>query len=432
MFAMRIATDVWRIVSHRWMPLLSWWIAGVVLRDLILHAAAQVAGFSPWVAVFVVALAMLIRLIAFVAMLMVVRDELDGLADPHPPGIGEFLRAVLGAAGPFAVFYYVSGLLEQDWRSYIELAGDAHLGTWLATGETPDLGVIGFNLPTAAVIVVCLGLRIAWGRAQSRLVWWLAAVAVLLEVLWVFFTEYAFDDALGLVGGWLEGRQVGVWLTDARAALAEWAAPLAVVWDAISPVVAILFEALFVPIAWMLAAATVYGRAIADDDAPRARVSAGRRIGDAVVGEVVDQTDTLRDAFRLMRRTGPLLIATYCLVYALVGLFEPVVLWVASRLVGPHGREGLLHAALPALTLIPTLIVTPLLTALVAAACNAAVARFAPGSLVAEEDGSGSGGPVDDEAQLLAPVVSRDVDRDEQVVGDVAGHEEERPQLSGG
>ncbi|WP_203136564.1 hypothetical protein [Microbacterium sp. JZ31] len=418
MIAVRIATDLWRIVAHRWMELLAWWIAGVLIRDLVLHAAAEVAGFSPFLAVFVLALAMLARLVVFVAMLLVVRDELDGLVDPHLPGVAEFMRAVLGAAGPFAIFYYVSGLLEQDWRSYLELAAAAHQAAW--GGDPPELWVIGLNVPTVIVIVVCLALRVAWGRSQERLLWWIGGAAVLLEVLWVFFTEYAFDDALGRAGEWLQGRQLGVWIDDARAALAEIAAPLVALWDAIGPLTTVLFEALFVPIAWMLAAATVYGRSLDEQARP---ASAGRRVGETVVGEVVDQTDTLRSALRLMRRTGPVVLAAYCLVYALIGAVEPLVLWIVSRLVGPHDTSSVLHAFVPQMALLPTLVVTPLLIALVAAACNLAVGHLSarPGASAA---GSGDG-----EAQPVASGVGDDIDRDEQLVGDVARDEEHAPQL---
>ena len=427
MFAVRIATDIWRIVAHRWMQLLSWWIAGVVLRDLILSAAAQVAGFSPFLAVLVLSLAMLTRLTVFVAMLIVVRDELDGLVTESEQGVGGFVRTVMGASLPFAVFYYVSGLLEQDFRAYLELAGAIHIWEW--AGQQPELWVIGLNLPTLIVIAVCLALRLAWGRFGGRLWWGLAGVVVLLEVIWVFFTEFALDSGLGVVEEWLAGRQVGVWFEDARAALAVIAAPLVTVWDAIQPLVTILFEAIFVPVAWMLAAATVYGQSLEDDEAaaprPRRKAPGVVKVGGAVVEEMVDQTDTLRSGWRLMRRTGPLLIAAYCLIYALIGLMEPVTLWFVSRLVGPHDVTGILGSFVPVLALVPTLVVTPLLVALVAAACNAAVGRLR---------GPGFGRPAgasarDQEAQGLEARVGGDVDGDNEVVGHVAGHEEDAAQL---
>jgi hypothetical protein len=256
-------------------------------------------------------------------------------------------------------------------------------------------------------------------------------VVVLLEVIWVFFTEYAFDSALGMAEEWLGGRQIGVWIEDARVALAEVAAPLVAVWDAIQPLVTILFEALFVPVAWMLAAATVYGQSIADEEPAPARTASGLvRAGGAVVDEVVDQTDTLRAALRLMRRTGPLLIAVYCLVYALIGLLEPAMLWFVSRLIGPHDESGILGSFVPMMALVPTLVVTPLLVALVASACHAAVTRLRSAEGAQAEGGSGSAGR--EEAQHLGAGLGADVDRDDQLVGRIAGHQEHRPQLDRG
>jgi hypothetical protein len=427
MIAVRIATDLGRIIARRWMILLTWWLAGVVLRDLVLQAAAQVAGFSVFLATMVLSLAMLTRLVVFVAMLLVVRDELDGVAEPAPEGRGAFARAVIGASVPFALFYYVSGLLEEDRRAFVELAGSFHIWEW--ADKDIQIDAVGLNIPTAIVIVVCLALRLSWGRMHTRLPWWIGGGAVLLEVIWIFFTEHLLDDAVSTLLAWLQTRQVAVWAEDAGAAIAAIAAPLEAIWSAAGPLVAIAFDALFVPVAWMLAAATVYGRSLSEisDDAPAApagRRLSGARVGTAVVKEAIDQTETLRDAVRLIRGTGPILIAAYCLLYSLIGLAEPLVMFLVTRAMGPHDKFSLLGSLIPFVALIPTMIVTPILIALVAAACNIAIAH-----LTERRDATGAGSPVKREEDLLRDGVGGDVDLDDELVRDVAGDDEQGAQL---
>lgn len=428
MIAVRIATDLGRIIARRWMILLTWWLAGVVLRDLVLQAAAQVAGFSIFLATMVLSLAMLTRLVVFVAMLLVVRDELDGVAEPAPEGRGAFARAVIGASVPFALFYYVSGLLEEDRTAFVELAGSFHVWEW--AGKDIQIDAVGLDIPTAIVIVVCLALRLTWGRMQTRLPWWIGGGAVLLEVIWIFFTEHLLDDAVSTLLAWLQTRQVAVWAEDAGAAIATLAAPLEAIWNAAGPLVAVAFDALFVPVAWMLAAATVYGRSLSEisggvpSSAPRGRRLSGTRVGTAVVKEAIDQTETLRDAVRLIRGTGPMLIAAYCLLYSLIGLAEPFVMYLVTRAMGPHDKFSLLGSLIPFVALIPTMIVTPILIALVAAACNIAIAH-----LTARRDETGAGSAVKREEDLLRDGVGGDVDLDDELVRGVAGDDEQGAHL---
>ncbi|GAA3662034.1 hypothetical protein [Microbacterium marinilacus] len=420
MIALRIAADLARVIAHRWPVLLAWWLGGVVMRDLALRAAAEVAMVSPFGGALALSLAMLTRLLVFVAMLLVVRDELDQLrGEEDAPGRGAFARSLLTAALPFAAFYLASGLLEQDWRGYLEVAG----GRWLAEhlgDETPapDLWVIGLNLPTLIVIAACLVARIGWRRLQGRAPWWIGAGAVVVEVLWVFLTAFVVDDGLATLWEWLQTRQLSVWIEDARSWLAALAAPLAWVWDAAAPAVTIVFEAVIVPIAWMLTAATVYGRSLADADAPVG--SLRRRTATAMADAANDHVATVRDGARLVRRTGPVLLAAYCLLFALIELVEPLTFFLVTRAIGPHAKGDLIGAMLPAISLIPSMVVTPILIALVAAACNAAVARIATAGPPAGSERPGEQQDVD------GGVGGRHAHGDDEVLARVARDEEDR------
>ena len=432
--ALHIVAALSRVVARRWVVLLALWIGAVVARDLILRAAAELSIWAAWPAAFVVSLAMLVRLTAFVAMLLVVKEELDGpdVRGDASSGPGDFVRAVLGAAIPFSVFYFVSGLLDQDYVSFTELAAAAALPHVIAEEmDPPDIHVVGFNLTTGLIVLVCLGLRIAWGRLQGRLAWWVGIVALLLEVVWTFFTQFAITDVVSWGEDWLAGRQVAVWAEDARAALEAIAEPLATAWDVLVPV---LWEAILVPVAWLVAAAAVYGRELAAEQAEQvekasqvqqpagARATLTRR-GVAIAEKTVDAVAILQDAIRIVRRTGPVLLAAYCVLFALIGLAEPAVLWLITRLVGPYPDGAFPEYFVSAFALIPTIIVTPILIALVASACDLAVPAWA------KQDPSEPAGEDDPLVRDGLVVVGAHGDADLQVPGGIGGHEEGHRQL---
>lgn len=406
-----------RIVLRRWATLLAIWLAAVVLRDVALHAAAEVGIHLPFLGGLLVSLAMLVRMTAFVATLLIVRDELDHVP-PGEEGRGAFARSLVRATIPFAAFYLASGLLRQDWDSYVELAGRRMLALWME--DPPVLAVIGFTWPTAAVVVVCLVLRLAWGRWGGRLPGVLGAAAVLLELLWVYLTAFMLDDALANAWEWLGTRRVGVWLDGVHTWLDQNAPPLTLLWEGIAPASEAVLQVVIVPLAWLLTAATVYGGSLVV--AERRRITALGRAARLAS----DHVDTVRDGAVLIRRTGPVLIGAYLLLFALIGALEPALFHLITRWIGPMGQNDPWQFFLGTLIVIPPAVVTPVLVLLVALCCNAAfqrgAARTDPGSaevgdLGLEQDprgGVGAVGPVDRER--------------ERTLG-VAGHAEQGPHL---
>ena len=121
-----IVTRAARLAGAHWPALLAWFLAGWLARYVLIELAALVG--SSWLlgGLLIMPLAILARLISFVAMFLVLRPSMPQLqrlaASPASAKARrtEFMNAVLVAILPFFAFYAPWGLrrdaTRRSWR----------------------------------------------------------------------------------------------------------------------------------------------------------------------------------------------------------------------------------------------------------------------------------------------------------------------------
>lgn len=398
-----------RLLLAHWPALMAWYLAGVLANYVIVQVAGWVGAYTALGGLMIMPLAILARLVGFVAMMLVLRDGMTHLAAlaPAPATPAErrrrFLDALLAGVLPFFAFYAAWGLLREDMAAYtaraLEIQTENRFASIL-TGAVIDtsgtVDTLQWEPLTIALIVVAFAGRWAWQRYRAKLPRAVALVAVYLETVWVFLTVYLISDLFGAVSAWVQTRQAMQWVADARAWVGEFFVPVAWIWDG---VIWLLGEAggiILLPVAWLTIAGVVYGQAIA---AARPEVPLGRaavlrdryrripqrvrrRLGD-LGGQLVARFRPIGGALVLMWRAGPVLIAGYVLVYAVVVALEGLLQVVTTRLIGPHDFAGF-WTVVAAFVFVPVaLIVEPIRIALVGAAYDRVLARLSPAETVA-------------------------------------------------
>ena len=347
-------------------------------------------------------LAILARLVALVAMLLVLRDGMTqlGLLAPIPDERSArrraFVDALLAGILPFVAFYAAWGYLRQDAVAYstrlLEVNTDliaASIGAERA-GDAAA-GELSFGPVTIAIIVVAFVLRWLWKRYRDRLPKAVAAVAVYLEVLWVYLSATLIADALGVVDVWVQSRQAMVWLGDVR----EWVATQLVlvswVWDAVEWALGEVGGIVLLPIAWLAIVGVIYGQAVAPQTA---------RLGGTLVVRARSRFDTLPSRLRarlgdlwrdfisrfqpigrallLMWRAGPVLIGSYILLFTILLFVASILQWGITRVIGPQDIVGFWEINAPLAFLFIPLIIEPLRVVLVASAYDAVIGRLTP------------------------------------------------------
>jgi hypothetical protein len=165
-------------------------------------------------------------------------------------------------------------------------------------------------------------------------------------------------------------------------------APLRWLWEGLGWVLSEAGPVLIAPLAWLTIAEVVFGQAIVAEKLrleneliSRVREHA-TAIPNPVVRRLKDLGEELGARFRpigrailLMWRAGPLLVASYALLYVAVKALESYLSFGITRLIGPH--EFLTWAIiLPVVSLVPLLITEPLRIAVISGAYDATLGRL--------------------------------------------------------
>jgi hypothetical protein len=393
-----------QLLWRHWPALLALYLAGTLGRYVAIEVAGFVGAYSAIGGALLFPLAILSRLVALVAMLLVLRDgmvELGALA-PIPAERAArrraFVDALLAGILPFVAFYAAWGYLREDAADYFsrvlevnsgliadeillgqERAGDA------AAGEL-SLGPI-----TIAIIVAAFAGRWLWKRYRSRLPKAFAAIAVYLEVLWVYLSVTLIGDALNQVAAWVQTRQGLVWLGDLREWVGAQLAPVAWVWDAVEWLLGEVGGIVLLPIAWLTIAGVIYGQAVAPQSARlggRVVVRAQARFNTLpsrlrarvrdVWSDVIARFQPIGRALLLMWRAGPVLVGSYVLLFTiLLGLDAALEIGV-TRVIGPQELGGFWMVNAPLIFLFVPLVIEPLRVVLVASAYDAVIGRLVP------------------------------------------------------
>jgi hypothetical protein len=434
-----VVTLTGRLLLAHWPALIAWFFAGVLGRYLAIELAGFVGAYTAIGGILLVPLAILSRLIAFVAMFLVLRDGMVrlGAIAPMPAERGARMRAfrdaLLSAILPFFAVYAAWGFLRDDVAAYLARAlevqsdriwGSALTGEQLDTSGTIDR--LGFEPWTIAAIVVAFAGRWAWKRWAAKLPRWSAIGAVYLEAVWVFLAAYLISDAIGAVTGWVQGRQAIVWLGEVRGWFGNVFAPVLWAWDAVAWLAGQVGALVLLPLAWLTIAGVIYGQAVAPQAVQfrgrvveRARARYGsvpqrlrRRLTDLGAG-LGSRFQPIWRALVLMWRGGPILIGGYVLLYTVLILGERMLGLALTRIFGPQDFYQFWIVADALILLAIPLVIEPLRTALVASAYDATVGALIGAPVV----DSGRDDQTEEARQLVAQA-EVDAERADRIGGD--------------
>lgn len=395
---MSTGRSLWR----HWPAMLAWYLAGVLAHYAIVELAGAVGGRSATLGFLILPLAILARLVSYVAMFLVLRDGLRelGAIAPLPESTAErrrtFLSALLAGILPFFAVYWGQGLLNEDVQAYsaraLEIRTDVIVVAALTGGEpVSDADTVlnvPFNVWTASIIVVSFAARWAWSKWSARVAKWLSPLAVYFEVVWVFFSVMVIGDLTDSVKTWIDSRAAMAFLERIREQVLDAVAPLRWMWDAVGWLLAEAGPVLLAPLAWLTIGGVVYGQAIvAEKLRIEHRVLVRLRehaafVPNPLMRRLKDLGEELGARFRpigrallLMWRAGPLLVASYALMYVIVKALESYLELALTRMVGPH--DFLFWAITGSvLFLVPALVMEPLRIAVIAGAYDATLGRL--------------------------------------------------------
>lgn len=391
-----------RLLWRHWPALLALYLAGTLGRYVAIEVAGFVGAYSAVGGALLFPLAILSRLVALVAMLLVLRDGMVrlGVIAPIPAEPAQrrraFVDALLAGILPFVAFYAAWGYLREDAAAYFSRLLEVNSGLIadeiLSGGERAGdaaVGELSFGPATIAIIIAAFAGRWLWKRYRARLPAIFAAGAVYLEVLWVYLSVTLIADALNIVTAWVQDRQAIVWLGDIRQWVGEQLAPVAWVWDAVEWALGEVGGIVLLPIAWLTIAGVIYGQVVAPQSA---------RLGGPVVTRARARFDTLPSRLRarlrdvwsdliarfqpigrallLMWRAGPVLIGSYVLLFTLLLALDAALEVALTRAIGPEDLRGFWMVNAPLIFLFIPLVIEPLRVVLVASAYDAVIGRL--------------------------------------------------------
>ncbi|WP_270365703.1 hypothetical protein [Microbacterium algeriense] len=391
-----------RVLWRHWPALMAWYLAGVLVHYVFTEVAGFVGASSATLGFLVLPIGILARLISLVAMFLVLRDGLRNLQEiaPLPESSTErrrtFLTALLAGILPFFAVYWAQGMLSEDIRAYSLRALEVRQGIVLTAsvnGEPPvgsedTVLNLPINVWTLSIIVIAFAGRWAWSKWSPKLAAWLSPVAVYFEVVWVFFSVMVLGDIFDAIKAWVDSRAAMAFLESVREGVLDAVAPLRWLWDGIGWVISEAGPVLLAPLAWLTIAGVVFGQAIVAEKlrVESELVSRFRQhtavIPNRLVRRLRDLGDELGARFRpigrallLMWRAGPLLVASYALLYVVVKALESLLAFGVTRLIGP--QDYVFWAVLaPLVSLIPVLLGEPIRIAVISGAYDATLGRL--------------------------------------------------------
>lgn len=393
-----------RLLWRHWPALLALYLAGTLGRYLAIQIAGFVGAYSAIGGALLFPLAILARLVALVAMLLVLRDGMVALGAIAPVPVDRagrrraFVDALMAGILPFVAFYAAWGYLKEDAAAYFArlldvntgLIADEIFGGQERAGDAA-VGELSLGPITIAIIVAAFAGRWLWKRHRARLPRAFAVAAVYLEILWVYLSVTLIADALGIVTGWVQTRQGIVWLAEVRAWVADQLVPIAWIWDGVEWLLGEVGGIVLLPIAWLTIAGVIYGQAVAPQSAQlggavytraRARLDTlpGRlraRLKD-IWSDLIARFQPIGRAILLMWRAGPVLIGSYVLLFTVLLALDAALELGISRVVGPNELASFWMVNAPLIFLAVPLVIEPLRVVLVAGAYDAVIARLAP------------------------------------------------------
>ena len=410
-----------RLLWRHWPALLAWYLGAILARYALIEVAGFVGAYSAVAGSLLLPLVILARLVALVAMFLVLRDgmrQLNAIAPLTPDPAErrrEFFDALMTGILPFFAFYAAWGYLREDAVAYTARVLEVDTGLrWQQTaaeiaGEEGAAELAGDGLAgeltitpvTIAIVVIAFALRWLWKRHREQLPRWTGGVAAYLEALWVYYTVTVIGLALDMVTSWVGSRQAMVWLGDLRETIAAAFVPFAWIWEAVEWLIGEAGGIILLPVAWLTISGVVYGQAVA----PRAVETeslggeVGRRIRSRyrslpqrlrarladIWSDLVGRFTPIGRAFVLMWRAGPVLIGGFVLLYTLLLGLQGLLEWAIPRGFGPQDLYDFWFVNDQLIFLIAPLLIEPMRIALVAGGYDAVIGKLRTREAVAGE-----------------------------------------------
>lgn len=349
-----------RLLARHWPVLLAMALAGMAWRGAALWAAVEVSDHVNWLGHGLVILAPMGFLVAMIAMLYRLRDDLPAasriaaLRAPEDASTGRERRLidiVTSMVVPFFTVYVSAGLLTHDVTQFVNEAGADELNQtdFYGTGTGPDFSRVFLNSVylLAGLVLAAWILRFALGRAEKR--WQFLGFAILgalVEVYWSGNVAGYIDGQKAAVTAWVADRAVVSQITGyydtVVAKFGPLAEPVRAVTGWLGDVLGSFDSVVILPLAWITVGAVVLGHPLAP--APpvqhrwlsRATVPGpvARTVG-GFAGDVSSRFTALFDGLRTMARAGliPMLVFGLATLLALRVPYLFSALWRLA--VGP-------------------------------------------------------------------------------------------------
>ncbi|WP_432945196.1 hypothetical protein ACQPXM_04915 [Kribbella sp. CA-253562] len=369
------------LFGRAWPRLLAVFVVAELAHRGLLWVAVQAGAQVQAAGIAVLALLVVVSLAMYVAMFLVLRGELpyhrravtEGVLAPDGAEPGKELRAVDALASallPFLAFYAAYKFLQAEALNYEYLLAVHKISDDAATAfsggtivqEPTGLQALSTWLFIALGIAAYL-LRLVFKNKRSgaeggpvRKLF-----ATYLEALWIFVVAYQASAYLPSPKSWLEERKVWAWVQDAYGWVLDHVLGverLREIWDTITGFVAAgigdLWSAAVLPLMWITMTAVIYGRAVPKAerleqlrwrfDRITNRWQRTPRLvqvaGNSMVSDWRDRWRPVRDAFRLVARSGIRPMLGYFLAWAIVTYLAGAV-WILLRdyVIGPQSLQ---------------------------------------------------------------------------------------------
>ncbi|SEH77201.1 hypothetical protein SAMN04489835_3941 [Mycolicibacterium rutilum] len=359
--AVGVLTEAGRLLLRHWPVLLAIAFAGMAFRGAALWAAVEVSDHVNWLGHGLVIFAPLGFLVAMIAMLHVLRNDLPNAARaasgtaPADATTGRERRLIdvtTSMVVPFFAVYVSAGLLTRDVGQFVNEAGTDEFNQidFYGTGTGPDFSRVFLNSVylVAGLVLAAWVLRFALGRAEKR---WrflgFAILGALVEVYWSANVAGYIEGEKTAAKDWLTSRVVVAELTGLYDGVVDRLGPLTqpvrTVNSWVLDVLGSIDAVVIVPLAWITVGAVVLGHKLAPPPKTAhpwlTRMSAVPKPVVRTVGGVADDVTSRFAAFteglRMMARAGLVPMLLFGLA-SLLALRIPYVVSAVWRLaVGP-------------------------------------------------------------------------------------------------
>jgi len=394
-----------RLLWRHWPVLLALYLGAILARYGVIEVAGWLGSYNAVAGSLLLPVAVLVRLVALVAMFLVLRDGMRQLRAIAPlPADGatrrrEFVDALMAGILPFFAFYAAWGYLREDAVAYssrvLELTTERNLAEAFGGPEAGGDGLAGeltLTPITVAIVIVAYVLRWLLKRYKDRLPRWFGVFAAYLEAVWVYFAAVVISIVVGAISSWVASRQGMVWLGDVRTAMESVFVPFGWVWGGVEWLLGEAGGIILLPVAWLTIAGVLYGQAVAPEAISTEHVGGdvGRliraryrslparlraRLGD-LWSDFTGRFTPIGNALVLMWRAGPVLIGGFVLLYTLLLGLQGVLEMAIPRAFGPQDLNDFWMINDELIFLIAPVLIEPVRIVLVAGGYDGVIGRL--------------------------------------------------------